>query len=375
MTKQQAAAGASRQRTKRVGPQASSKADTGAKGSSAARPHSKTAAKTAAKKASPQDLTRLLRAERNVLISSAIAGSLCDARPRSISGRVRAEAAQLLDLLAAALGKSSKAALEKRVCAEVRSGAFAAASPGDVEAIFETWRHTLQSFAASLGKGAFESRLLKALDQLEAMVIDETRRWLDDRIDVIVLGASAGGIPALQQMLGALSEDLPATILIVQHVSSKAPDLLPNVLGRSCDIKVVHAVEGARLFLGHVYVAPPARHLTVSDHRIHLSDAPPVRYAKPAVDVLFDSAARSYGKHVASVVLSGRDSDGADGSRAVRDAGGLVIAQHPGSAQFPSMPESAIATGTVELVVALPLLGGVLEMIVREGRSSVQESA
>jgi chemotaxis response regulator CheB len=74
-------------------------------------------------------------------------------------------------------------------------------------------------------------------------------------------------------------------------------------------------------------------------------------------------------------VLSGGDGDGANGSRAVRDAGGMVIAQHPGSAQFPWMPESAIATGAVELVVNLPLLGRVIERIVREGRSAVRERA
>ncbi|MCK6592089.1 MAG: chemotaxis protein CheB, partial [Polyangiaceae bacterium] len=242
------------------------------------------------------------------------------------------------------------------------------------EAIFDTWRRTLQVFIASQGKGISERRLLAAVGRLETMALAETRRWIDQRIDVVVIGASAGGIFALQEMLAPLSSDLPATILIVQHVSSKAPSLLPVVLGRACAIKVVHAVEGARLFLGHVYVAPPARHLVVKGHRLHLSDAPPVRYSKPAADLLFESAAMQYGKHLASVVLSGSDADGADGSRAVRDAGGLVIAQHPGSARFPSMPEAAIATGAVELVVWLQLLGKIIERIVRQGRSSVGEN-
>jgi two-component system chemotaxis response regulator CheB len=304
-----------------------------------------------------------------------ISGGLCDARSRSIPERVLAEAGQFLDLLIAAIGKSAKGALEARVRAEVRAGAFAAASPGDVEAIFDAWRRTLQVFAASQGRAVPEDRLLRILGRLESMAVDEARRWMDDRIDIIVVGASAGGIHTIQEMLGALREDLPATVVIVQHVSSKAPSLLPAVLGRSCDIKVVHAVEGARLFLGHVYVAPPAWHLVIREHRLHLSDAPPVRHVKPAADLLFDSAARLYGKHLASVVLSGSDHDGADGTRAVRDAGGMTIAQHPGSAQFPSMPESAIATGSVELVVSLPLLGDVLEKLVREGRTAVQERA
>jgi two-component system chemotaxis response regulator CheB len=324
-------------------------------------------------RASRQGLSGRLRAERAVLIASVTAGGLCDARPRSIAARVHAEAGQFLDLLAAVIDKKPKDALAKRVCAEVRSGSFAAASLGDVEAIFKVWKRTLQAFAASQGRSLSEATLLRAVARLETMVLKEARGWVDERIDVIVIGSSAGGIFALQETLSALSEDLPATILIVQHVSSKAPSLLPLVIGRNCELNVVHAVEGARLFLGHVYIAPPGRHLVVSEHRIHLSDAPPVRYSKLAADLLFQSAATLYGKHVASVVLSGADGDGANGSRAVRDAGGMVIAQHPGSAQFPSMPESAIATGTVELVVNLPLLGKVIERVVREGRSAVRE--
>jgi two-component system chemotaxis response regulator CheB len=148
---------------------------------------------------------------------------------------------------------------------------------------------------------------------------------------------------------------------------------MPVILGRSCDMTVVHAVEGSKLFLGYIYVAPPARHLFIEEGKLRLSDGPPVRHTKPAADVLFESAARMYGKHVMSVVLSGTDHDGADGSIAIRDGGGLVMAQHPGTAQFPGMPESAIATGAVELVVALPYLGTVIEHVVRRGRTSVRE--
>jgi two-component system chemotaxis response regulator CheB len=332
-------------------------------------------AKSPAIRASRQSLSGRLRTERAVLIASVRAGGLCDTRARSIPARVHAEAGQFLDLLAAVIDKKPKDALAKRVCAEVRYGAFAAASPGEVEAIFNVWRRTLQVFAASHGRSVSEASLLRTVARLETMVLKEARGWVDERVDVIVIGSSAGGVLALQETLSRINEDLPATILIVQHVSSKAPSLLPLVLGRDCDLEVVHAVEGARLFLGHVYVAPPGRHLVVNEHRIHLSDAPPVRYSKPAADLLFKSAAAVYGKHVASVVLSGSDGDGANGSRAVRDAGGMVIAQHPGSAQFPSMPESAIATGAVELVVNLPLLGKVIERIVREGRSAVRERA
>jgi two-component system chemotaxis response regulator CheB len=343
------------------------------------RPSAKTASKktaskkTASKRARRESLSTRLRAEREVLISSATAGGLCDARARSIPDRVRVEAGRFLDLLGAVLKRSPKAALADRVRSEVRSGAFAAASPGEIEILFDTWRRTFRAFAASHGRSVPEDRLLDGVARLESMALTEARAWLDERIDIVVIAASAGGIHALQETLSKISKDLPATILVVQHVSARAPSLLPRVIGRHCDLQVVHAVEGARLYLGHVYVAPPGRHLVIRDHRIHLSDAPPVRFSKPAADLLFESAAALHGKHLASLVLSGRDSDGADGSRAVRDAGGVVIAQHPASAQYPSMPESAIATGSVDLVVTLPLLGPVVEKIVLEGRSALRE--
>lgn len=331
-------------------------------------------AKRKASPAGPKSLSALIRAESDVLIASATAGGLCDARARSIPSRVRIEAERFLSLLDAALRRTSKAVLEERVRDEIRCGALAAASPGEVEVVFDVWRRTLSSFAASRGRRAVpDHRISSAMDKLECLALEEARRWSDERCDVIVLGASAGGLYALQDTLSSLSDDLPATVLIVQHVSAKAPSLMPVILSRSCDLTVAHAVEGARLFLGHVFVAPPGRHLAVLDDRIHLSDAPPVRHSKPSADVLFESAARIYGRHVVSVVLSGSDHDGANGSRAVRDAGGLVMAQHPGSAQFPAMPESAIATGSVDLVVALHLMGKVIEKIVREGRSAVLE--
>jgi two-component system, chemotaxis family, protein-glutamate methylesterase/glutaminase len=321
------------------------------------------------------DLTRLLRDERSVLLASVMAGGLCDVRPRSIPERVRLEAGRFLDTLLFALRlRKSQRALEARIREEVRSGAFAAASIDDVGSIVDTWRRTLSAFAASHSRALQWERFDRVLGELETMVTDEARRWIEDRIDVIVMGASTGGIQALSAILRELRADLPATVLIVQHISATSPSVMPRVLSRECDMTVVHAVEGARLLLGCVYVAPPAKHLVVADGRLHLADGPPVRYTKPAADVLFESAAKTYGRHVASIVLSGNDSDGADGSRAVRDAGGLTIAQHPGTARVPSMPEAAIATGAVELVVALPLMGSVIERLVRHGRSSLRES-
>lgn len=330
--------------------------------------------RSAKSRRTPRRLVEVLHDERSVLIDSVIAGGLCDARQRSSPPRIVLEAGRFLDLLVTATDAKKKREVREHVMREVREGAFASASPGDVDAIFDAWRRTFAAFCASMSGVAREVRLNRVVERLYKLVAIEAKRWAQERIDVIVIGASAGGIHALQEILGLLSDDLPATVLIVQHVSAKAPSLMPVVLGRSCEISVLHAVDGARLLLGNVYVAPPAHHLSVEEGRLRLIDGPLVRHSRPAADVLFAAAAAAYGRHVASVVLSGSDGDGANGSRAVRNAGGVVIAQHPGSAQFPSMPEAAIATGAVELVVALPLIAKVLERLVRQGRSAIRES-
>lgn len=285
--------------------------------------------------------------------------------------RVAAEADSFLDLLCKILKRTPRAALEKAVSDEVRVGAFAAAEQSEIRAVFNVWRRTLESFALEVGSGPAWDRLIRALTSLEEMTLRAASAWAEERIDVIVIGASAGGIPALSNVLRRLHVGLPATLLVVQHISPKSPSVLAAVLGRSCDLTVAHAVDGADLYLGHVYVAPPGRHLAVVDHKILLSDEPPVRFSKPAVDVLFASAAHAIGPHVASIILSGADSDGANGSRAVRDGGGVVIAQRPSSAAFPSMPESAIATGSVDFVIALPFLGDAIEVLVRQGRGAL----
>jgi two-component system chemotaxis response regulator CheB len=316
-------------------------------------------------------LTSLLRRDRDVLVTSAMSGGLCVARRRSMQERVGVEARSFLDLLCKLLKRAPKASVEEAVRAEVRTGAFAAAELSEIRAVFNVWRRTLESFALEVGSGPAWDKLTRALGSFEELTLRAAGAWAEERIDVVVVGASAGGIPALHHVLRRLHPNLPATLLVVQHISPKSPGVLAAVLGRACDLSVAHAVDGGDLYLGHVYVAPPGRHLAVIDHKILLSDEPPVRFSKPAVDVLFASAAHAIGSHCASIVLSGADSDGANGSRAVRDGGGVVMVQRPSSAAFPSMPESAIATGAVEYVVSLPFLGDAIEVLVRQGRSAL----
>lgn len=319
-------------------------------------------------------LDRLLHHELPILVTSAITGGLCPARPRSLPDRVAREAARFVGLLRTALDPQDKRALSRAIDDEIRVGALACATPVDIERILDVWRRTLASFARTLPEPSFEKLISRALGRIEKRAAKAAEQWEKERVDAIAIGSSAGGLPAVQKILGDLFDDYPASILLVQHVSPKAVSAMPIVLARSSRLPVVHAVEGSALSLGCVYVAPPGRHLAIKDERIHLSDAPPVKHVRPSADVLFASASKAFGMRLASLVLSGMDSDGADGSVVVRAHGGVSIAQQPRSAPFPSMPESAIATGSVEHTIPVVYLGQVLNNLVRHGRSRLNQS-
>src|SRR5205807_3722319 len=130
------------------------------------------------------------------------------------------------------------------------------------------------------------------------------------------------------------------------------------------------AVRRGMIYLGHAYVAPPASHLVITDGRLDLVDGPPVHFVKPSADVLFESAALAFGPRLMSVVLSGSGVDGAAGTRAVHDHGGITLTQEPESVDFRGMPEAAIATGSVDYVGNLQRLGSIIERLVLEGKNA-----
>jgi two-component system, chemotaxis family, protein-glutamate methylesterase/glutaminase len=176
--------------------------------------------------------------------------------------------------------------------------------------------------------------------------------------DVIVIGASAGGVEAISRLVAELPGDLRAAILIVLHVSPRR-SLLPHILTRAGPLPAAHPTDGEPLEYGRIYVAPPDRHLVVQDGVVRVLNAPPENGVRPAVDVLFRSAARAYGPRVAGVVLTGALGDGTAGIAAIKQAGGITIVQDPAEAFAPSMPRSAINGGMIDFVVALrkiPLL-------------------
>lgn len=172
---------------------------------------------------------------------------------------------------------------------------------------------------------------------------------------LVVIGASAAGPPALVRVLSALPAAFPACVAIVQHIRPDFPSRLPEVLARGCALPVLEAKSSLILEPGSVYIAPPDRHLSISPQgRVVLRSTPPVNYVRPSVDVLFQSAAIWKGRTVAAV-LTGTGRDGAEGIRAIHQAGGLTIAQRPAACS--GMPEAAIATGCVRMILPLEQIG------------------
>jgi two-component system, chemotaxis family, protein-glutamate methylesterase/glutaminase len=196
--------------------------------------------------------------------------------------------------------------------------------------------------------------------------------------DIIVIGASAGGVQALSKVVGELPPDLPAAVLIVLHVPSHIPSLLPDILARDSNLQVDHAIDGEPIRRGRVYVAPPDHHLIIEGGRVRLVHGPKENLHRPSIDTLFRSAARWAGPRVIGVVLTGARTDGTVGMRAIKQRGGITIVQDPLEAPFPSMPLSVMHEIKVDYSVPLveipPLLNKLAyETAEEEGRYLVPD--
>jgi two-component system, chemotaxis family, protein-glutamate methylesterase/glutaminase len=175
-----------------------------------------------------------------------------------------------------------------------------------------------------------------------------------DAIEAIVIGASAGGVEALTHVLPALPADFRPAVLIVVHVRSDAPSLLPGLFSARCKLPVVEPDDKDDIAGGTIYVAPPGYHMLVEpDRSISLSVDPPVRFSRPSVDVLFESAALCFADTLLGVVLSGANDDGARGLVAIQRAGGHCWVQDPHTAVSDAMPLGAIARGGVHDILTL----------------------
>jgi two-component system chemotaxis response regulator CheB len=178
------------------------------------------------------------------------------------------------------------------------------------------------------------------------------------------VGASLGGIDALRALLRELPEDFPAAVVVVQHRGADGDGALATVLGRSSALPVREAGDGDPLEPGVVYVAPAGYHLLVEPGRLRLSVEGPVSWARPSIDVLFQSAAESYGRRLAAVLLTCSSEDGAEGIAAVAERGGMTIVEDPASAVSPVASELALARTKVSHVLPLTRIANALESVV-----------
>jgi two-component system chemotaxis response regulator CheB len=179
--------------------------------------------------------------------------------------------------------------------------------------------------------------------------------------DLLVIGASAGGISALKSIIKGLPIALPCAVAIVQHIPEFAFSQLASVLGWGTRLITQFAADGQRLRAGTVYVAPPGAHLVISpDRRFSLEKSPRVHYVRPSADLLFRSAASAFGPRVLGLVLSGMGRDSAAGAAAVKRAGGVIIVQDPNSAEAPSMPLAASKECSVDLTLPVSAIPGAL---------------
>jgi two-component system chemotaxis response regulator CheB len=183
-------------------------------------------------------------------------------------------------------------------------------------------------------------------------------------IRAVAIGASAGGVQALSELLPALSRESQAAVFVVLHLPRDRPSLLVDVFSQKCALAVREAEDKEPVIPGTVYFAPPNYHLLVdAGPQLALSADDLVNHSRPSIDVLFDSAAQVYREHLLGIILSGANEDGAEGLAAVHDAGGLTVVQEPQTAQSSAMILSALERRPADLVLDLAGIAGLLQRL------------
>ncbi|HET8752220.1 MAG TPA: chemotaxis protein CheB [Gaiellaceae bacterium] len=183
--------------------------------------------------------------------------------------------------------------------------------------------------------------------------------------NLVVVGASAGGVEALTTLAGGLPADLDAAVCVVLHLSAVTESRLAHILSRAGPLPAVQAHGGERLMRGHVYVAPPDGHLMVRDGHVVVGRGAHENGLRPSIDVLFRSAALSFGPRTVALVLSGSRDDGVAGASAIGARGGCVLVQSPDDALFPSMPSQTVSRDHPDRVLPLAELAAAVTRAVQ----------
>lgn len=187
-----------------------------------------------------------------------------------------------------------------------------------------------------------------------------------DGHDIVVVGASAGGVEALSALAAGLPEHFPAAVFVVLHLPQHSTSVLPQILDRAGPLPAAHARDGEPISAGRIYVAPPDRHMVLEPGCVRLVRGPRENGHRPAIDTLFRSAARAYGGRTVGVILSGTLDDGTAGLAAVKSRHGLGVVQDPASAIYAGMPQSAIENVAVDYVARLAEIPALLQRLVQQ---------
>nr|WP_300002247.1 chemotaxis protein CheB [Tissierella sp.] len=170
----------------------------------------------------------------------------------------------------------------------------------------------------------------------------------------VVVGASAGGMQALRDLLIKLPKNFAAPIMIVQHLSPESDGYMAKYLNEQSSMEVKEADDKEEILFGRVYIAPPNYHLLVEkDQTLSFTVGNKVNYARPSIDVLFETAADLYQETLIGIILTGANSDGSKGLKVIKDKGGITIVQDPDTALIDSMPKAAINATSVDYVLSV----------------------
>jgi two-component system chemotaxis response regulator CheB len=189
---------------------------------------------------------------------------------------------------------------------------------------------------------------------------------------LVVFAASAGGLEPLCRVLEDLPPRFPAAIALIMHRGTALPEQLIRVLQRRTRLRVQSAQEGDPLRAGVVYVCPPGVHM-VAEHSVRLIEGPRLRFSRPSADLMFESVAQNYADRSIAVVLSGANSDGAEGSIAIAGAGGCVIAQQPESCKYSNMPAAVLTIGATQISLPPDQIAAALQKLVVPRRAAAKQ--
>ena len=184
--------------------------------------------------------------------------------------------------------------------------------------------------------------------------------------DIIVIGASAGGIEAMTKLVCTLPKNIPAALFVVLHIPPDSPSLLPEILSRAGSLPALHPADKTAIVPRRIYVAPPDHHLVIEKGYVQAIRGPKENRHRPAIDLLFRSAAKAYEQRVVGVILSGRLDDGTAGLLAIKRCGGVSMVQSPQEALYPQMPQSALNNVQIDYCLPVEKMGETLNRLAYE---------